>query len=251
MTCREFDIHLDQLLARDERSPSACRRRMSRHAAACPRCQALWRQARPLARDAPDLMMRRAMVAGAHAARDRLQTAFARAGHPPIAFASLSTPIGRVFVGASDLGVCDVTFDVASEDRYRARLAARASEITRDRDAVAFALEELDAYFAGTLNRFTAPIDLRGVTDFTRRVLRATRAIPFGRLRSYGDVAQRIGSPGASRAVGGALGRNPIPIIVPCHRVIASGGRIGGFTGGVATKRALLRIEGHGPTSRW
>ena len=221
---------------------------MSRHAAACARCGSLWLDTQPLTLQASDLIARPVVMHGARAARDRLRTAFMRAGHPPIAFASLSTPIGRVFVGASDLGVCDVTFDVANEDRYRARLAARAPEITRDRGAVAFALEELDAYFAGTLVRFTAPVDLRGVTDFTRRVLRATRAIPFGRLRSYGDVARRIGSPGASRAVGGALGRNPIPIIVPCHRVIARDGRIGGFTGGVATKRALLRIEGHEPS---
>lgn len=247
MTCRDFDIHLDRLLARDERSPSERRRSMSRHAAACARCGSLWLDMQPLTLQASDLITRRAVMHGTRAARDRLRTGLTRAGHPPIAFASLSTPIGRVFVGASDLGVCDVTFDVSNEDRYRARLAARAPEITRDRDAVAFALEELDAYFAGTLVRFTAPVDLRGVTDFTRRVLRVTRAIPFGRLRSYGDVARRIGSPGASRAVGGALGRNPIPIIVPCHRVIARGGRIGGFTGGVATKRALLRIEGHEP----
>ena len=247
MTCREFDDHLDRLLARDAQSASSRDRSMSRHAVACPRCRALWRQARPLTRDTPELMTRRAVAGGTRAARDRLRTAFTRAGHPPVAFSSLRTPIGRVFVATSDLGVCDITFDAANEDRYRARLAARAPEITRDRDAVAFALEELDAYFAGTLNRFTAPIDLRGVTDFTRRVLRATRGIPFGRLRSYGEVARRIGSPGASRAVGGALGRNPVPIIVPCHRVIAGGGRIGGFTGGVATKRALLRIEGHEP----
>ena len=120
-------------------------------------------------------------------------------------------------------------------------------EVLRDRDVVELAMTELEAYFQGRLSTFTVPVDLRGVTDFTRRVLRATRRIPFGTLLSYGDVASRIGSPRASRAVGGALGRNPVPIIVPCHRVIAQGGKLGGFTGGLETKRALLQIEGHTP----
>jgi len=137
-----------------------------------------------------------------------------------VRFSSLQTPVGLVFVGVSDGGVCDVTFNEPNEDRYRDRLA-------------------------GTLRRFTVEVDLRAITAFTALVLRVTCDIPFGQVLCYGDVANRIGAPKASRAVGGALGRNPVPIIVPCHRVVAQGGRLGGFTGGLETKRTLLRIEGH------
>ena len=87
------------------------------------------------------------------------------------------------------------------------------------------------------------PCDLAGQTAFTRAVLTATRAIPLGKPGSYGSVARAIGVPQAARAVGSALGRNPLPIVIPCHRVLAGGGTIGGFTGGLAIKRALLKIE--------
>ena len=138
-----------------------------------------------------------------------------------------------------------MTLDDPDEGDYRLRLTRHASEVWRDRDVVAPAMRELEAYFQGRLSAFTVPIDLRGVTDFTRRVLRVTRCIPFGTLLSYSDVASSIGSARASRAVGNALGRNPIPIMVPCHRVVTHDGKLGGFTGGLDTKRALLRIEGH------
>ena len=103
----------------------------------------------------------------------------------------------------------------------------------------------MDSYFSGNVTRFSIPLDLRVPTDFTDRVLRNASRIPFGQTMSYGEIAKRVDSPRASRAVGAALGRNPIPIVVPCHRVIASDGRIGGFTGGLAIKKALLRLEGH------
>ena len=91
------------------------------------------------------------------------------------------------------------------------------------------------------------PIDLRGMTEFQHRVLDAASEIPFGRVESYGDIARRIQRPGASRAVGNALGRNPLPIVVPCHRVVTSGGQLGGYTGGLDIKRALMHIEGIEP----
>ena len=182
---------------------------------------------------------------------DQLLSAFGQMGRPLVRFGSLNTPIGRVFVGVSDLGVCDVTFGETNENRYRNQLARWASRISRDPDAVRLALSELDAYFCGCLQRFTVEIDIRTVTVFTARVLSATRTIPFGQLVSYGDIAKRIGASEASRAVGSALGRNPVPIIVPCHRVVAQGGRLGGFTGRLDTKRALLRTEGHTNEYAW
>ncbi len=161
-----------------------------------------------------------------------------------VRFDSLQTPIGRVFVAVSDRGVCDVTLGETHESRYRQHLASRTVEVLHDREAVEPVLAEIEEYFAGTRTQFSVPIDLRVVTPFAGQVLRKTTRIPFGRVRSYGEIARQMHAPRASRAVGGALSRNPVPILVPCHRVVAHDGRLGGFTGGVQAKRALLRVEG-------
>lgn len=104
------------------------------------------------------------------------------------------------------------------------------------------AIEQLDAYFAGQLTEFDVDMDLAG-TDFQRRVWAALRTIPYGETRSYGEIAAQIGAPGASRAVGLANGRNPVSIIVPCHRVVGSTGSLTGYGGGLDRKRLLLALE--------
>ena len=177
--------------------------------------------------------------------KQRLRARFAEAGHPAVRFSSVETPIGAVFIGLSNTGVCDVAFGQTSEDAYRQRLLERTPEVWRDEVALAEITRELTAYFAGRLEVFSVPVDLRGATRFTVRVLTETRKVQFGHVTSYGELATRLGVPGGSRAVGGALGRNPVPIIIPCHRVLAQGGRLGGFTGGLTIKRALLGLEGH------
>jgi O-6-methylguanine DNA methyltransferase len=101
---------------------------------------------------------------------------------------------------------------------------------------------ELDEYFTGRRLEFTLPLDLRG-TPFQRKVWETLLEIPFGEVRTYGEIARRIGKPGAARPVGAAAGANPVPIIVPCHRVVAAGGHLGGYTGGLSTKRKLLAFE--------
>lgn len=111
-----------------------------------------------------------------------------------------------------------------------------------DSDAFAAAAEQLDSYFAGSLTTFDLDLDLAG-TDFQRRVWAALRTIPYGETRTYGEIAEQVGSPGAFRAVGLANGRNPISIIVPCHRVIGSGGGMTGYGGGIDRKRHLLALE--------
>ena len=165
-----------------------------------------------------------------------------------VRYGVIDTPLGLVWLGVSERGVCDVTLDAPDEQRYRARLAGWVSDARRDSLAVAAVAGELDVYFAGCLTQFSVPLDLTRVTPFTQRVLGAARRIAFGSVTSYGDIARRIGAPAASRAVGGALGRNPVPIIVPCHRVVTHARQLGGFTGGIAFKRALLRLEGHALT---
>lgn len=102
---------------------------------------------------------------------------------------------------------------------------------------------ELDAYFAGRLKKFAAPCDLDGLTPFTRAVLKITARIPYGEVRSYRWIARKLGKPDASRAVGNALARNPIPVIIPCHRVVRSDGAIGGFALGPGWKKRLLALE--------
>jgi methylated-DNA-[protein]-cysteine S-methyltransferase len=103
---------------------------------------------------------------------------------------------------------------------------------------------ELDEYFDGHRTAFDLDVDWSPMADFQRSVLTATAAIPFGGHASYGQVAESAGNPRASRAAGTALGRNPIPIVIPCHRVWAAGGKLGGYTGGLERKRALLELEG-------
>lgn len=245
MTCRDLTRRLELLLSGDVTPSQLKSSATRRHLAVCPACSSAWERVTEC------LGLLRATGSDADsdvavgAARDHLREALGQRGQPVVRFDSLGTPVGRVFVGVSYRGVCDITLGDPGEDAYRRRLLQRAPEAFRDPSAVEPALTELDAYFQGRLEQFTQAVDLRGVTAFTRSVLRVTRRIRFGQLLSYGDVARRIGAPQASRAVGGALGRNPVPIMVPCHRVVARGGRLGGFTGGLDRKRVLLLIEGH------
>lgn len=125
----------------------------------------------------------------------------------------------------------------------------KALNLTRARPTAARAdnpiIRELKRYFAGEPVRFeNLPLDLEDCTDFERSVYAATRSIPFGKVATYGQIARAIGKPKAARAVGQALGNNPIAIVIPCHRVVASDGSLGGFTGGLHWKKKLLRHEG-------
>jgi methylated-DNA-[protein]-cysteine S-methyltransferase len=111
-----------------------------------------------------------------------------------------------------------------------------------DPQAFGAAVDQLDAYFAGELTAFDVALELVG-TEFQRRVWRALLTIPYGHTRSYGEIAEQIGAPGAARAVGLANGHNPIAIVVPCHRVIGANGSLTGFGGGLGRKRILLELE--------
>jgi methylated-DNA-[protein]-cysteine S-methyltransferase len=175
-----------------------------------------------------------------------LDALYHHAGEPAPAayYCSLPSPIGRVLVAATDTGLVRVSFR-RSEASFRSELQRRlGGEVVRSPGRTAAIVHQLRAYFRGERRSFDVSVDLRGLTPFQRRVLGAAADVPAGRVVSYGEIARRIGAPGASRAVGQALGRNPVPIVIPCHRVVASGGRLGGYTGGLDVKRKLLRIEG-------
>lgn len=158
-------------------------------------------------------------------------------------YASYESGMGRIFIASSDEGITDVFISSGGpEAAFMERFKKRGAPVL-DNGYFSKAFKELDRYFAGRPVIFDLPLDLRG-TSFEIKVWRAIARIPYGQTRSYGDVASMIRSPLAARAVGGACGANPVPIVIPCHRVIRSGGSLGGYTGGLDIKKALLKIEG-------
>jgi methylated-DNA-[protein]-cysteine S-methyltransferase len=171
--------------------------------------------------------------------------AAAAAGLLDVAFATLDSPVGELLLARTERGLVRISYlDHAPLDATLEELARRISpRVLRAPARLDDARRELERYFAGRLRRFEAPIDWRLTHGFTRRVLQATARIPFGEVSTYAGVAAAAGSPRGMRAAGNALGSNPIPIVVPCHRVLRSGGALGGYTGGVERKRALLAIE--------
>jgi methylated-DNA-[protein]-cysteine S-methyltransferase len=157
-----------------------------------------------------------------------------------------STLVGRLWVAVTDHGLAAVSFgggEAEFADWIGRRLRSTAVRSAEQTSAVR---RELDEYLRGRRTSFSVPVDLRHVTPFQRRVLEAARAVPRGSVATYGELGRRIGRPGAARAVGQALGSNPVPIVVPCHRVLASDGSLGGYSGrgGLRTKRRLLALEG-------
>jgi len=152
---------------------------------------------------------------------------------PHLSMQILQTPIGKLHVTASSLGVCRVDFESP-------QIAVSTSSDARAHESNA--VSQLAAYFAGELTKFTVPLDLQG-TEFQLRVWRVLCGIEFGSTITYAEEAAMLGQPRAFRAVGNANGRNPVPIIVPCHRVVASGGGLGGYSAGLDRKRILLQLE--------
>lgn len=152
------------------------------------------------------------------------------------------SPVGPLFMAATEKGLFRIGFVRGDEDPLE-KLDARA-RLVRSRQALAPYRQELKDYFDGRRRRFDLALDLSGTTAFQRSVLTAIQSIPAGAVQTYLQVARGIHKPQAARAVGQALGSNPIPIILPCHRVIASDGTLGGYGGGLDIKRKLLKLEG-------
>lgn len=146
----------------------------------------------------------------------------------------LDTPIGELSLTADATGVCGVRFG---------RVESAVDEVPPGNGWLAQAVSELRAYFAGELTDFTVPVSVRRGSEFERAVWRQMTLIPYGETRTYGQVAAAVGDPGGARAVGVACNRNPIPVIVPCHRIIGAGGKLVGFGGGLPRKRYLLELE--------
>jgi methylated-DNA-[protein]-cysteine S-methyltransferase len=161
-----------------------------------------------------------------------------------VAVTTMDSPIGTLLLMATPKGLVRIAFESENRDEVLGEVAEQVSprilEAPRRLDPVR---RELEKYFDGKLQDFDVPLDWSLTGDFARRVLRRTARIPYGSVASYGDVAVGIGTPRAARAVGNALGSNPIPVVVPCHRVVRTGGAIGGYGGGLTRKRFLLALE--------
>jgi methylated-DNA-[protein]-cysteine S-methyltransferase len=174
----------------------------------------------------------------------RFRDAAAAEGLLDVAYELHDTPVGRVLVAVTERGVCEIHYDAdpAEEAERLARLfGVRVLRSPRPTDE---ARRQLDEYFAGKRRDFDLEVDLSPAREFGRSVLEELARVPYGELTTYGELAARAGRPRAARAVGTVMNRNPVPIVLPCHRVVGSTGSLVGYAGGLERKRTLLELEG-------
>jgi methylated-DNA-[protein]-cysteine S-methyltransferase len=172
--------------------------------------------------------------------RDRAATE----GVLDVAFELTESPVGKLLVAATDRGVCRISFDPEPEAELEWLARSYGTRVLRSPAPVDRARRQLDEYFDHKRREFDVPVDVSALQSFQRLVLDELRRVPYGATRTYGDLAARIGRPRAARAVGGALNRNPVPIVVPCHRIVGASGKLVGYAGGLARKEQLLALEG-------
>ena len=159
-------------------------------------------------------------------------------------FDVVDSPVGPLFVAATDRGLLRISYDAAPEsqlDRLAELAGPRVLRAPRRVDPVR---RQLDEYFAGRREAFELEVDLRRAAAFQADVLRELARVPYGETTTYGALATRVGRPRAARAIGTVMNRNPIPIVLPCHRVVGADGSLTGYAGGLERKEALLRLEG-------
>ncbi len=174
----------------------------------------------------------------------RFRAAAAAEGLLDVAYDVVESPVGELFVGVSERGLCVISYE-ADPDLQVERLARGfGSRVLRSPRPVDSARRQLDEYFAGKRKRFDLDVDLRLARDFGRTVLEELGRVPFGEVTTYGALAAKAGKPKAARAVGTIMNRNPIPIVLPCHRVVGANGSLVGYAGGLERKQTLLRLEG-------
>lgn len=160
-----------------------------------------------------------------------------------VAYTEIDSPIGPLLVAATQVGLIRIVFDNGQWDAALEDLGRRVGPVVEDRAPLAAVLAQLDEYFAGQRQEFTVDVDLRLANGFRRTALDHLRTIPYGETESYAEVAEAAGSPRAMRAVGSACANNPVPLVIPCHRVVRSDGTLGGYGGGLEIKSALLEME--------
>jgi methylated-DNA-[protein]-cysteine S-methyltransferase len=173
----------------------------------------------------------------------RFRTAAAATGDLDVQYDLLDTPVGPLLVGATDRGLCRIWFD-DEPDRFAETVArTHGLRVLRVAGSVDDARRQLDEYFEQRRQNFDLDVDLR-VAPFHERVLAELRRVPYGQLTTYGTLAAQVDAPRAARAVGTVMNRNPLPIVLPCHRVVGANGSLVGYGGGLPRKEQLLRLEG-------
>jgi methylated-DNA-[protein]-cysteine S-methyltransferase len=188
----------------------------------------------------------RDVSADATRAAERASATAHALGLTDVSYAIEPSPVGDLLVAVTQRGLIRLAYNAnETAETVLEELARRVSpRVVEAPGALDLVRRELDEYFEGKRTAFDIPVDWRLHDGFGRRVLRATSRIPFGKVLTYGEVAAKAGSPRAYRAAGNALGSNRMPIVVPCHRVVATGGKLGGYTGGIERKEYLLGLEG-------
>lgn len=178
-------------------------------------------------------------------AAGELGSAAANRGLLDVAVATMDSPVGDLLIAVTPWGLARVAFDIEPRDEVLEEIAERVSpRILASASGTDAWRHELEEYFAHERTRFDLPIDRRLLSAFAWEVMSGAARVPFGETTTYGELADRIGHPRAARAVGTALGSNPIPVVLPCHRVLRAGGKLGGYAGGLDRKTTLLEIEG-------
>ena len=161
-----------------------------------------------------------------------------------VAYDIVDTPIGALLVAVTERGLARISYDADPEAELERLVRAYGVRVLRSAAPVDPARRELDEYFDGKRRSFDLPLDLGQVADFNRRVLRELERVPYGEVVTYGELAARAARPQAARAVGTVMNKNPLPIVLPCHRVIGANGKLVGYAGGLERKETLLRHEG-------
>jgi methylated-DNA-[protein]-cysteine S-methyltransferase len=174
----------------------------------------------------------------------RFRDAAAREGLVDVAYELHDTPLGTLMLAATERGLCRIVYDAEPEQELELLSRTFGLRVLRSSLPVDTARRQLDEYFEHRRQAFDLPLDLRLLADFNRRVLDELARVPYGEVVTYGELAARAARPRAARAVGTVMNRNPLPIVLPCHRVIGSNGKLVGYGGGLHRKEALLRLEG-------
>ena len=176
---------------------------------------------------------------------ERFRAAAARANLLDVAFDVIEdTPVGPLLVGVTDHGVCRISFDPDSEHHLEQLARQFGPRVLRSSKPIERVQRELDEYFEGRREHFDVEPDIRGLPAFNQKVLAELARVEYGHTTTYGTLAALAGNPRAARAVGTVMNRNPIPIVLPCHRVVGASGSLTGYAGGLRRKEQLLRLEG-------
>ena len=174
----------------------------------------------------------------------RFRDAAAAEGLLDVAYDLIDTPVGRLFVAVTDRGLCEISYDAEPEREEEKLALAFGARVLRSPRPTDETRRQLDEYFEGKRHEFELPLDLGLTREFGREVLDQLARVPYGELTTYGALAAQAGRPRTARAVGTVMNRNPVPIVLPCHRVVGSTGALVGYGGGLDRKRALLELEG-------